>query len=83
MNVSGNIAGNSEVRWLARCLLEEYPGFAFDGYLGYSHAWTLAELNRDEKFDGLGFFDYRGYFERARASCEPSALADGQSSSGC
>ena len=70
VDVSGNIAGDSEVRWLARCLLEEYAGFAFDDYLGYTHAWTLAEIDRDEKFDGLGFFDYRGYFERTKASGE-------------
>ena len=58
-----------------------YFGFAFDDYLGYAHAWTLVESNRDEKFDGLGFFDYRGYFERTKASSDPSALADGHSSS--
>ena len=67
-DVSGNIAGDSEVRWLARCLLEEYRGFAFDDYLVYTHAWTLAQINRDEKFDGLGFFDYRGYYERRKAN---------------
>ena len=79
-DVSGNLAGDSEVRWLARCLLEEYPGFAFDDFLGYTHAWTLAEISSDEKFNGLGFFDYRGYFERTKAGSEPTALASGQSS---
>jgi hypothetical protein len=76
VGVSGNIAGDWEVRWLARCLLQEYPGFAFDEYLGYAHAWTLAEINRDEKFDGLDFFDYQGFFERTKASSEPTASAN-------
>jgi hypothetical protein len=81
-NVSGNIAGDSEVRWLVRCLLEEYAGFAFDEFFSYAHAWTLPEINKDEKFDGLGFFDYRGHFERtkARRDAQPAAPADGQSS---
>ncbi len=67
VGISGNIAGDSEVRWLARCLLEEYPGFSFNDFLVYTHAWPLAEINKDEKFDGLGFFDYRSHFERTRA----------------
>jgi hypothetical protein len=65
-DVSGNVAGDSELRWLARCLLEEYAGFAFDDFLSYTHAWTLPEINGNEKFDGLGFFDYQGYFERTK-----------------
>ena len=79
-DVSGNIAGDSEVRWLARCLLEEYAGFAFDDYLSYTHAWTLSEINKEEKFDGLGFFDYRGQFERdKRRDAQHAAPEDGQS----
>ncbi|RYD92201.1 MAG: hypothetical protein EOP50_13065 [Sphingobacteriales bacterium] len=61
-DVSGRIPGDSEVRLLAQCLLKKFPGFAFDDFLAYSHAWTLQEIEGDAVFGQLHFFDYKGHW---------------------
>jgi hypothetical protein len=66
VDVSGRVAGDAEVRILAKQLLNEFRGFVFDDFLSYSHAWTLPEIERGVKFDGLGFFDYQGHFIRSK-----------------
>lgn len=64
-HVSGRVPGDAEVRFLAKCLLGQFPGFAFDDFLSYSHAWTLHEIESGLLIDGLKFFDYQGYFNRS------------------
>ena len=65
VDVSGRAKGDDEVRFLARCLLAKFTGFAFDDFLSYSHAWTLGEIESNAIVDGLGFFDYQGHFDRS------------------
>lgn len=72
-HVSGRVPGDQEVRFLARCLLGAFRGFAFDDFLSYSHAWTLAEIESGALVDGLGFFDYQGDFNRSRSPSKPSS----------
>jgi hypothetical protein len=67
VDVSGRVAGDDEVRLLVRILLGEFRGFAFDDFLSYSHAWTLAEIEGGVLTDGLKFFDYRGHFDRSKS----------------
>lgn len=78
-DVSGRVPGDDEVRLLARCLLERFHGFAFDDYLSYSHAWTLAEIMDGARVDGLKFFDYEGHF--ARSGLSPMSSNDTPTSS--
>lgn len=65
-HVSGRAPGEEQVRFLARCLLDRFRGFAFDDFLSYSHAWTLAEIEGGVFVDGLSFFDCQGHFNRSK-----------------
>ncbi|WP_431477704.1 hypothetical protein [Massilia eburnea] len=66
VDVSQHIPGDSEVRDIARCLLQSYSGYAFDDFLSYSHAWTLQEIEENASFNGLYFFDYEGHYRLSR-----------------
>ena len=65
-DVSGRVSGDFEVRALARMLLARLRGFAFDDFTADTHAWTLAEIDADERHGGLVFFDYMGFHEQAK-----------------
>jgi hypothetical protein len=66
-DVSGRAAGDMEVRHLVEALLSSYRGVTFDDYTSLAHGWTLEEIRRGEKVDGIGFFDGHGYIERGKA----------------
>ena len=66
-DVSGRHPGDSEVRFLADILLAHFKGYAFDDWFGYSHAWSLEEIESGKQVDGLGFFDYNGWWEKHKA----------------
>ena len=62
--VSGRAPGDAEVKALAKLLLGEFVGFAFDDFVAYKHAWSLAEVLDGYKFDGMHFFDYNEMYAR-------------------
>ncbi|MFD9258899.1 hypothetical protein [Streptomyces sp. NPDC059538] len=62
VDISGRIDGTAEIRNLASCLLQE-GGVAVDDYS--DHCWTLHEIESALQVDGLGFFDFRAYHDRA------------------
>jgi len=68
VDVSGRIPGDAEVREIARILLRRFDGFAFDDFLSYAHAWTLVEIENNETFNGLNFFDYSGHWKLMKKS---------------
>jgi hypothetical protein len=43
-------------------LLARLPGLADDQLS--DHFWSAAEIENSERFDGLGFFDFMGYYNR-------------------
>jgi hypothetical protein len=65
-DVSGRVPGDDEVRTLARALLRQWEGYAFDDFT-WPHAWSLDAIEQDARHDGLRFFDYDGAFERMSA----------------
>jgi hypothetical protein len=67
-DVSGRVPGDTEVKALAELLLGAFGGFAFDDFLAYQHAWSLAEIREDHLVDGMHFFDYNESFARYKAS---------------
>ncbi|MCE7005619.1 hypothetical protein LWC34_22725 [Kibdelosporangium philippinense] len=60
IDVSGRIDGTEEVRRLVLALLDR-GGVGFDDFS--EHAWTAAEIESGARFEGLSFFDFRGYHE--------------------
>ncbi|WP_326783459.1 hypothetical protein [Streptomyces sp. NBC_00151] len=62
VDISGRIDGAAEIRNLASCLLQE-GGVAVDDYS--DRCWTLHEIESALQVDGLGFFDFRTYHDRA------------------
>lgn len=61
VDVSGRIDGTVEVRDLLRRVLED-GGVAVDDYS--DHSWTLQEIESGFTVEGLGFFDFRGHYEK-------------------
>lgn len=55
--VSGRIEGTEEIYRLAAQLLQD-GGVAIDDYTD-QHCWTLAEIERGERVNGLRYFDFR------------------------
>jgi hypothetical protein len=66
-DVSGRVPGDAEVRYVARALLARFDGLAFDDFTWPEHGWTLAQIDSGHRANGLGFFDYRGYYERSKS----------------
>ena len=56
VDVSGQVLGEAEVRWLADLLLSRYEGRAFDDHQSLEHAWTLEEIQSDQMVSDARFF---------------------------
>jgi hypothetical protein len=55
-NVCGRIPGDEQIRAFVLMLLSD-GGVAMDAYSDY--CWTAADIVKDQRVDGLAFFDYR------------------------
>lgn len=66
--VSGRIDGTEEVYRLTSELLQG-GGVAIDDYTD-EHPWTLAEIERGDRANGLRYFDFRTHNERIRGTRE-------------
>lgn len=71
VDVSGRVPGDREVQYLAQCLLGKFHGFAFDDFLSYSHAWTLAQIDGGVRVGGVSFFDLQVH-SRNRSESPPN-----------
>ncbi|MEZ0112984.1 hypothetical protein ABH920_007009 [Catenulispora sp. EB89] len=60
-DVSGRVDGTPEIRDFLGRVLED-GGVAVDDYS--DHCWTLQEIESGFTIEGLGFFDFRGHYER-------------------
>jgi hypothetical protein len=65
-NVSGRHDGTPQVVRFVTTLLARFSGVATDEFT--EHLWLRSEIEQDFRYDGLAFFDYRGFYERVYAS---------------
>ncbi|GAB2787859.1 hypothetical protein GCM10027199_74640 [Amycolatopsis magusensis] len=60
IDVSGRVDGTEQILRLALTLLDA-GGVAMDDYS--DHAWTAHDIRTDARYEGLSFFDFRGFHD--------------------
>jgi hypothetical protein len=63
-DIGGRHDGTAQVKRFVQLLLAKFPGVATDDFT--DHIWSRFEIEQNVLFDGLAFFDYRGFYERER-----------------